>query len=607
VDPRRVPNFPVEIDWNHPLAQNLLYLCIPASPHGYTDLTGINPPLSEFVTPAFAGTANGPGFYAPATSNGTASALLPSVPPALQVLQGTVACGGLFLAVPENNYPHLFGCSTYFIGSGGATSPVNLYVGGVNNSITLANLSAPAQFVGTYEFSANGTFGFYNGVLAGDYYAGTPSYTTASPFGFGTGNASNGSILTFGAVWGSTLGFTLEAWLAAEPFAMLRPRFASRLAMPSSGGPTILYSFGRAAFMTGARASVAGLGAIAAAARSESLASANAVATNAATGRAAAVDTARNAAAAIGELASEALSLSSAHSLPSGITAASGRDSVTTASKALAASAGAIVGVARQTSSATAEASATVQGYATSAATSTGRGALSTAAFLAGAALAGSVSFARAAASAAAAIVGIDRQTSAATAKAAATTEAQGQATSVSTGRGALSTAAYLVATALASSVSFARATVSGAGALVGIDRQGSAAAAKPNATASAQGQATSVSTGRGAVSAAVFLAANALASSVSFARAGASLTASVVGRATGGSAARAGQAATTGATARAVNASGTRGGLGGIIGALGRAFAAAFGRGSISTGSMPPPQIIVELAPDVRSITLSK
>jgi len=586
VDPRRVPHFPVEIDWNHPLAQNLLYLCIPASPHGYTDLTGINPPLSTFVTPAFAGTANGPGFYSPASSTGTASAMLPNVPSALQVLQGTVACGGLFLAIPESNYPTLFGCGSYYVASGGSVSPVTISGGGVNNSITLASLSAPAQFVGAYEFSANATTGYYNGALAGGYYGGTPSYTTATTFGFSRGDASNGSILTFGAVWGAPLGETLEAWLGAEPFAMLRPRFASRLAMPSSG-PTILYSFGRAAFMSGAYASVAGLGAIAALARSESLARSNTAATNAATG--------------------QALSLSSAHSLPSGITAASGLNSATTASEALAAAAGAIVGIDRQTSATMAEAAATVQGQATSAATSMGRGALSTVVYLAGAALAGSVSFARAAASAAGAIVGIDRQTSAATAKAAATTEAQGQATSISTGRGALSTAAYLVANALASSVSFARATASGAGAIVGIDRQSSTAEAKPNATVEAQGQATSVSTGRGVVSAAVFLAANALASSVSFARAGASLTASVVGRATGGSAARAGQAATTVATAQAVSASSARGGLGGIISALGRALSAAFGRGSISTGSMPPPQIIVELAPDVRSITLSK
>jgi len=600
--PLQVPVGPVEIDWTHPLARGLIACYVPGSRSFLSDITGIGPTLNLVGASSLAPCSEGIGL-------------------------ASVAAGEMATAVVGYPYTSLTAASLYWRGQS-----VGSYIGGVNPSpfVALDTTSGAspygafaialfsnyfqlywnvadtsnsivngvsftegqtASFAGTFQPGGN-AISYVDGseINSTPFGASPPSFSGSYSIDIGSPSGTTGrslnAITEIALIYSRVLSPFEVAQLSATPFAMLRPKFVPRRAT-SSSGPTILYSFGRAAFMSGAYASVAGLGAIAAAARSESLARSNTAATNAATG--------------------QALSLSSAHSLPGGITAASGRDSVTTASKALAASAGAIVGIARQTSSATAEAAATVQGHATSAATSTGRGALSTAAFLAGAALAGSVSFARAAASAAAAIVGIDRQTNAATAKAAATTEAHGQATSVSTGLGALSTAAYLVATALASSVSFARATASAAGAIVGIDRQGSAAEAKANATVEAQGQATSVSTGRGVVSAAVFLAATALASSVSFARAGASLTASVVGRATGGSAARAGQAVTTGATALAVGASGARAGLGGIISALGRAFAAAFGRGSVSTGGIPAPQIIVELAPDVRSITLSK
>ncbi len=235
--PRVVPTEPVEIDWSHPLARGLVACCVPGGASGFADLCD-----NGALTPGTGrmGTAQvGPGWET-ATFSDAATAPLET---AWQISEGTIFCRIFKIGAGNGSgLPWIFGSdnaadsnrewmiydngSVYeFVGLGTYTTFNN-----AANSVVTQQASLCVTFDASYSIDTyySGDNGFWTASGTG---ASSPSY--ASNLLYLGGNAN--CIVQQGSVYNYPLPADLVAWLAAEPFAMLRPRARRRVYVGATG------------------------------------------------------------------------------------------------------------------------------------------------------------------------------------------------------------------------------------------------------------------------------------------------------------------------------------------------------------------------------------
>jgi hypothetical protein len=248
-----VPAVDCEVDWSCPLADGLIGIYLPAQ--GLRDLCGIGPTLQAGAGGAFAVGPSGPTYSAPATNSGATASNFP----ATWQLQtaGTLVWRGSFTALPAENTPvwgveYNAAWSSPHLVYSLQTFDTNGHIGfGYDAGGTYKFLSSSTTFpvgsvctiVVTFVFS--GALNIYlNGsvVSSGTLASGVPGYSGPPLICLG-GDLANPSRITYSktelaGVYSRALSSAEVAELAAEPFAMLRPRTKRQIysaATPPSG------------------------------------------------------------------------------------------------------------------------------------------------------------------------------------------------------------------------------------------------------------------------------------------------------------------------------------------------------------------------------------
>ena len=248
-----VPNFPVEVDWNHPLSAGLLLYLLPGVSNvdlvnGLTFAQNSTTNLLSFVP-----TPMGPGVRGVYKDGALVSTIVASgtAPPKWQITRGSLIGGGVFSGTNTNGA--LAQISQHYVAYGfslsGATASFSSSTGsGSFSSVTLGTaVLGPSPTVMQCDWAVGGNADFYqDGALVGSVSMGSlaPVWNqTTSPLMAAVGQTGVGTTYTnqaayaFSGIYSQPLGADLGAWLRAEPFAMLRPkREVWYYSAPSGGG-----------------------------------------------------------------------------------------------------------------------------------------------------------------------------------------------------------------------------------------------------------------------------------------------------------------------------------------------------------------------------------
>jgi hypothetical protein len=222
IDPRIVPNVPVEIDWSHPLARGLVSAIIPTcANYDLVQQNGIIGPTANI--------------------NGTAPYGLSPLPASLQIQTGTLTYFGRFLAEPSNDLSVL---STII-----DENPYNPYglCFSTNNAGYVSTFeygdgqgyhTIPNTGVAWNGFSTSFSAAFNSGSSVSIYADGkfVVSEAITTTWGFSPspvlvfgGDGRPGSVNNkAGFIHNRVLDASEETWLNAEPFGMLRPIVSRR-------------------------------------------------------------------------------------------------------------------------------------------------------------------------------------------------------------------------------------------------------------------------------------------------------------------------------------------------------------------------------------------
>lgn len=238
-DPRSVPSVPVEVDRSHPLARGLVGLVVPGCVAGAVDLCGNSAPLAA-AGGALVGSAAGPAYASVAGAQylgGVAGAALNVAAGGTLFWAGSVlgaAIGGTY------DYATLVSLSY----ANGSASPYQFYgiqLGGSSLLFASANFNLPGSTIamptgGVHSMAATfvigGAINLYldaRNVGTGSWSGGVPTYAATtltiggdvSPFP-APGRSSN-TASALAAFYDTALAPEEIAWLAQEPFGMLRP------------------------------------------------------------------------------------------------------------------------------------------------------------------------------------------------------------------------------------------------------------------------------------------------------------------------------------------------------------------------------------------------
>ena len=234
-DPTQVPTFPVEIDWSHPLAAGLSGVYLPAIvPFNLVN----NSPLAVNTAGSIGGTKWGPGSSAQLTDS--------YVPVWQQTATNCCVWFGNLTSLSANaNFfqgiyaqPDTSPYATY--GFSANASNGTIYgqwntVGSFNGvdatySASLGNQCLAVNWV-TQEIGV-----FVNGALDGGMAGGYgPTYSSTSSWEIGGPGSYTAAALNYAR----DLPPSLLAWLASEPFAMLRPVRRRTYFVPASSGASL--------------------------------------------------------------------------------------------------------------------------------------------------------------------------------------------------------------------------------------------------------------------------------------------------------------------------------------------------------------------------------
>ncbi len=243
--PKIVPTEPVEIDWSHPLAQGLQFLLLPAAGAvGNRDL--IDGLSSSSVSAPIGLGGRGPGMLTTAT--GTGWQFNSSPPGNLRLnVGGTLFWTGLTHGTPIGGYNSAgviglvnstVGWESYALQASAYTrSYLFDYISGTSTQRVEDSGGVPpvGEHSAAVSFVVGGNIGMYrDGILSGSAtWVGTtaPSYSSNSYLS--VASDGNGARVINGTtyittIYGRALSADLIAWLAAEPFAMLRPKMRQR-------------------------------------------------------------------------------------------------------------------------------------------------------------------------------------------------------------------------------------------------------------------------------------------------------------------------------------------------------------------------------------------
>jgi hypothetical protein len=224
--PTQVPNFPVEVDTTHPLAQGLIALFIPG--HNLLDLTQTNSSLTAAGT--FAASWRGQAI----AINGSTSMDIATVAPALQIQAGTLSYFGQLLSQPANdvalftvnlsNNPYVAYAVTYLTSQ---TEVAMVYNTGVYEGVDIgAYNSFQSSVIAVFSAGTSSMIGYLDGAQAVSS-ALTPGAIGYSPgpisINLGGDARAVNSLTIAGMIHNQELIPNDVEWLNAEPFIMLRP------------------------------------------------------------------------------------------------------------------------------------------------------------------------------------------------------------------------------------------------------------------------------------------------------------------------------------------------------------------------------------------------
>lgn len=247
--PQVVPTFPVEVDWSHPLARSIGDCCVFVPKMCNYSAPSWNPYVTGSVL--VGGTARGPGLIAPISSTDYINAVGNRV----NYAAGDFTVSVLFrAATPTANYSNLF-----VKGTAAGNRELGVWLNTANNInyIAIGSSFNPGGVLFTTGMIAGNIYEFTitrQGTLVTCYINGSPvgtdstntsgttSYGTSYTLGFDPYNGGlvnppyPATYLAFRG-WPVALPQSLIKELAAEPFAMLRPRIRRQYYV-SSGIPS---------------------------------------------------------------------------------------------------------------------------------------------------------------------------------------------------------------------------------------------------------------------------------------------------------------------------------------------------------------------------------
>jgi hypothetical protein len=230
LNPTLVPTVPVALDQAHPLAMGLVALYVPGA--SWNDLSGVNGALTP-GTGTLVSTARGTGWF----TNTLADAATAVIAPSAQLTQNisTFWLGAILGAAGGAGLPWVWGSDNvadserqnmiYLNGTTNLQIITNNGVGGANSFTSIGGSIPTGVFSAAVTQGPTGAgFGPYsayiNGVTTASGSVNQGSSYSSNLLYFG-GNAN--AVGLMGAWWNAPLPANIIAWLAAEPFALLRP------------------------------------------------------------------------------------------------------------------------------------------------------------------------------------------------------------------------------------------------------------------------------------------------------------------------------------------------------------------------------------------------
>ena len=238
----QVPQHAVEIDFDHPQARGLVGLYIPGGRSGFRDLCSIGPALTPHTAGTFGQSSLGPGLNCNANSSGASSSVRPTQYEFASTNAAVVHLGYHLATQATGSDSPIVALNRS--GGGSPYYPWNLALFNNANGITFeCSAGGPFNTAVLADIGINSlavTFGTQNGNSVTMYKNGTSlgggsltsaiTYYSDDLFEIGVNTAYqtryyNGISL---AAWVYNTGSvqmpaSTVAWLAREPFAMLRP------------------------------------------------------------------------------------------------------------------------------------------------------------------------------------------------------------------------------------------------------------------------------------------------------------------------------------------------------------------------------------------------
>lgn len=463
--PLVVPTGDVEIDQTHDLASALYDVILFARRSSVAGTISVTPTAAVSPAP----TAIGPGLALTGSGGVNTNLWIPNTQPftvALLLAPSGATWGGgnpRFFATDHADSNHR-GFQFFYYTSFGEYD-LGFAAGGLLTAAPPLIVGHPMMIAGSWDGTTAKTY--LNGVLQGS--ASVVSYPAGGyPLGFGYGVGYNGDYISARLIAAFPAARALsdgeQELLAAEPFAMLRPRVRRAYYGVVAGGSGALT--GTSAATSSAAATLAGLGALAGGAAATSSAIGTISSSASLTGTAAATTSASGALIGTGALTGSATATSVAAGAISGIAALTGTSAASSATSATLSGLGTLAGTTTASSTATGTISAAGSGAmsGTSAASSAAVGALAGTGVLTG--TAATTASAAGALSGLAPLSGSAVATSASAGVLSGIGALSGSAFAQAAATGALTNAAAGSMSGAAAAVSSASATLSGIGAL---------------------------------------------------------------------------------------------------------------------------------------------
>lgn len=251
LSPRQVPTDAMEIDWSHPLARGLVGLYIPGGRSGLTDLCGIGPVLTSHANGTMVASSLGPGLNGNTTNAGASSTVEPTQYEFTNTYMALVHLGMHLSQFATNGDAPLLAINR---SSGGAPYyPYNLATFQTTTGIAFEYMGQQAFTSVLPDLGINSlavTFGTQSGNALAIYKNGasiqsgnmqlTIGYYSDDLLEIGVNTGYNtryyGGISLAAAIYNTgaaAMPASTVAWLAREPFAMLRPVVRRSYSVPS--------------------------------------------------------------------------------------------------------------------------------------------------------------------------------------------------------------------------------------------------------------------------------------------------------------------------------------------------------------------------------------